>query len=115
MFSPFKRLRVGQRLAAGFATVLLATVVVAALGLTALRSLSVDMQEIGVQRAAAVEQARDVRDNTSQIASSIRNILLADTGEERTEERIRIDAARTVNAALLDKVTQAETAPRGEN
>jgi len=113
MFSPFKRLRVGQRLAAGFATVLLATVVVAALGLTALRSLSVDMQEIGVQRAAAVEQARDVRDNTSQIASSIRNILLADTGEERTEERIRIDAARTVNAALLDKVTQAETSAEG--
>jgi len=88
---------------------LLATVVVAALGRSALRSLSVGALVTGVERAAAIERARDVRDNTSQVASAIRDVLLADMGEDYAEERKRIDALRTADVALLDKTTQAET------
>ena len=55
MLSSFRRLRVGQRLAAGLANVLLATVVVAAPGHSALRSLSVDALVTGVERAAAID------------------------------------------------------------
>ncbi len=107
------RLRVGQRIAFGFALLVAAVIAVAGYSYAALMSVAADITLLTDDRVVKVTQARDIRDNLNVIARSMRNIVLVATEQERQAEKQRIDASRRANAELIEQLTTTVRAERG--
>ena len=109
----FKKLRVGQRIAFGFAATVAAMLVVATVGWSALRGMSHQVAVVAVEGTQTLSKVRDLRDNNNVIALATRNILLADTADEMAQARKGIADARTANSELLKQLADADPSDAG--
>ena len=122
----FNRFRIGTRLMAGFAVVLVLLVLVSLIGVQRLGRLNASLSAIVNDRAVKVETITGIAADSSQIAQALRDIILARSPEDvkRELERIKETSAR-ISAAygklepslksdnaveLFDGVTKARNA-----
>ncbi len=109
----FDRLRIGQRVACGFAVAVVAMLVVSAVGWIALRDQGREMRVLAGERTQTLSTVRTVRDNANIIALAARNVLLSDTSEEMAEQRKLIADARAANVKLVKQLADIDTSEDG--
>jgi methyl-accepting chemotaxis protein len=98
------RVRVGQRLLAGFLAIGALMVGVAAIAVMGLRSLNDDLNRIVDFRHPKTEHLHAIVDETSAIAVAVRNALLADGDDEARKFVGRADEGRARLGELLDQL-----------
>ncbi|MDI9569707.1 MAG: methyl-accepting chemotaxis protein [Pseudomonadota bacterium] len=87
-------MKLGTKLAGGFAAVLLLMALIAAIGIHRLGSLNADLELIVKQANVRTEMATIMTEQINVIARAVRNIVLLKDDKEKMEERKRIDEAR---------------------
>ncbi len=113
--SPLTRLRIGPRLALGFATLLLAAAAVVLYGINRLSNLTESLTLIGQQRLASVEKLVSVTDNVNLIARELRNTLIFDNPGKVAASLQHAAAARDEVAQTLQALQQAVHSERGRS
>ncbi|QCB47702.1 methyl-accepting chemotaxis protein [Hydrogenophaga sp. PAMC20947] len=111
----FKSLRIGTRLGAGFALVIVAGLAVALIGRNSLTSVGDDLQLLTNDRVVKVDQVRDVRDNVYVIASAIRNVAMIEDDTLMNAEVTRIELAQAANAKLFEVLQVTITSGEGKS
>ncbi len=91
----FKNMRVGVRLALGFAAVLILTAMLAYMGIARMQDIKDDLDEVASLRVTRIIQVATLRNEMNIIARTSRNsILVTDLERTRTEiERLRVARA----------------------
>ncbi|MDP3615288.1 MAG: MCP four helix bundle domain-containing protein, partial [Rubrivivax sp.] len=87
-------LKLGTRLGAAFAIVLVLFGITTAVGISRLSVLSDDVDDLANKHMVKIGEAADIKDNGNVIASSVRNAVLADDADEVAAEVKRIADAR---------------------
>ena len=98
-------LRIGARLGAGFALVIVAGLAVALYGKLALSQVADDLHLIVNDRVVKIDQLRDIRDNANQIARSVRNVAMLDDNAAMEAEITKIGQAKAANIKLTEDLT----------
>jgi outer membrane translocation and assembly module TamA len=98
--NPLANLNIGPRLGLAFAAVIALAVMVAAIGISRLSTLTDSITLIGNDRVPKVQKLADITDNVNLIARELRNTLVWDdatkvAGALETVKTARADIART--------------------
>ncbi|WP_428826646.1 methyl-accepting chemotaxis protein [Azonexus sp. IMCC34842] len=107
-------LKVGTKLAIGFAITLILLIAVATTGTMRLAALSDNLQSIVNDRNPKTAQANDIVDALNVIARSMRNMLLVKSPEEVNREAQRILEQRKIIGERLDKFDATFTTTKGK-
>jgi len=107
-------LKVGTKLAVGFAVTLILLAVVAAVGTMRLSALSDDLNLIINDRNPKTAQANDIVDSLNLTARAMRNMLLIKSPEEVAREAERIVEARKIIGDRLEKLDATISTPKGK-
>ncbi|UCV08457.1 methyl-accepting chemotaxis protein [Dechloromonas denitrificans] len=107
-------LKVGTKLAIGFAITLILLIAVATTGTMRLAALSDNLQSIVNDRNPKTAQANDIVDALNVIARSMRNMLLVKSPEEVSREAQRILEQRKIIGERLDKFDATFTTAKGK-
>ncbi len=107
-------LKVGTKLAIGFAITLVLLIAVATMGTTRLAALSDNLQSIVDDRNPKTAQANEITDALNVIARSMRNMLLVKSAEEVNREAQRIVEQRKIIGERLDKFDVTFSTPKGK-
>ncbi len=107
-------LKIGLRLGLAFGLVIVALLIVALTGRSAMKGIEERLIEATEDRVPKVLMVNEVIDNVNQVARSIRNIALMDVPEQREAEAKVIQEAAAANAKVLDKLNQMIESPRGK-
>jgi len=100
----FSNLKIGSRLALGFALVILAGLVVALFGSWKLVQIREQTTLLVDDRMVKVAQLNDVLDNLNQIARDVRSLALSMDGQEMAAIKKDIGATEAETAAVLKKL-----------
>ena len=109
-----KNLTVAARLAIGYGAVIVLLVVVAVLGLSRLSQLDEATRLIVSDRWVKAGAANDIIRHSSQIALSLRNMMLTASREDMARQKERILESRKVIAGHVDGLRQSVTLPKGK-
>ncbi|MDA8456006.1 methyl-accepting chemotaxis protein [Acidovorax sp. GBBC 3334] len=109
----FRNMKLGVMLGAGFSTLILLGLTVAAVGRVQLGSVSDDVNLLTSDRIGKVMQVQELKDNVNVVARSVRNIALLEDGPQRAEEKQRIDKAIARNSEIFEALKQAIQSQRG--
>ncbi|MFZ3128363.1 MAG: MCP four helix bundle domain-containing protein, partial [Rhodoferax sp.] len=109
----FSNMKVGVRLAWGFAVVILAGLVVAVFGSLQLGSVNTEVSVLVEDRMVKVEQLNQVKENLNVVARAIRNIALMADEKAKLAEKQRIVDVRAKNAELLNKLDASIKSEQG--
>lgn len=112
--SNFKNLRIGVRLAAGFALVIVAGLAVAVYGRAALGTVAEDLRLLADDYAVKVDQVRDIRDNVNIIARAVRTMALTDDAAMKADEARNIHTAKADNGRLFQALEDSIVSPEGK-
>ncbi|WP_374433093.1 methyl-accepting chemotaxis protein [Inhella sp.] len=107
-------LKIGLRLGLAFGVLIVALLVVALTGRSAMKGIEDRLIEATEDRVPKVLMVNEVIDNVNQIARSIRNIALMDVPEQREAEAKVIQETYAANTKVLDKLNQMIESPRGK-
>ncbi len=101
-----KNLKVGARLAMGFALMIILLVVIAVISILRLNELNSAVNVLVYDRFAKVSQVNEGINNVNLIARALRNIVLwGDNVKEKDAEETRILAARDATTKIIDELT----------
>lgn len=97
--------RIGARLAAGFALLMLAVAAVALYGCWVLQGVGGEIRALVDVRVCQVGQARDIKDHLNIVARGVRNaVLLSDPDQVQSEvRRIRDSESKSAYLQALDR------------
>ena len=98
-------LKVGTKLALGFAITLILLIVIAVLSVMRFQALSDDIELVVNDRLPKLTAANDVIDSLNIIARTMRNSLLVKTPEEVEQEFTRLVAARKIIGERIDQMS----------
>lgn len=104
-------IKIGTRLALGFASLLILLALISALSLMNMLTMNDNTEQVTVRYYPQVVIANDILDNVNLAARSIRNIVvLSDIEEMKREEARIIESGKVIDEAIaaLVKVTQSE-------
>ncbi|CAG0993930.1 Methyl-accepting chemotaxis protein II [Burkholderiales bacterium] len=114
MGEKLKNLTVAARLAAGFAVAIALMVLVALLGLNRLARLDEGTREIVTDRWVKASQIHNIIRHSTQIALSLRNMMLSSSREDIARQKDLIMESRKAIAADVDKLKQSINLPKGK-
>ncbi|WP_240189504.1 methyl-accepting chemotaxis protein [Azonexus hydrophilus] len=98
-------LKVGTKLALGFAITLILLIVIAVLSVMRFQALSDDIELVVNDRLPKLTAANDIIDSLNIIARTMRNSLLVKTPEEVEQEFTRLVAARKIIGERIDQMS----------
>lgn len=104
-----KRLKIGQRLFAGFFLVILIAVSMAILAKYDFQQLASQTNRLTNENLVKLEMLAELKNNINVIARAIRNIALLKNGDDKENESKRIAKARASNAELFSKINTSTT------
>ena len=110
----FKNIKIGMRLGAGFATVVLLMIAIAFIGITRLSSLNEGIEQIIKDKYPKTVVANDVISHVNIIARSMRNTIIMDKQEQIDKELSRIQDSRKAIKDDLDKLEQTIHSDKGK-
>jgi methyl-accepting chemotaxis protein len=110
----FKNLRIGVRLAIGFALLIIATLGIALFARISLGQLQGNIDELTKDRMVKLERLQKMKDSVNVIARAYRNIVLVTDPTALAAEDKRIDEARAEIARLFDLVRPTINSERGK-
>lgn len=107
------KLRLSQRVAAGYVVMALMLLALAGYAYSALLKLTNDMHLLTEDRIVKVVQARDIRDNLGDIGQDVRGLLLVDDPAFLQQALVRIGEERRLNGEMFKRLDESVKAPRG--
>ncbi len=108
------KMKLGTRLGAGFALILILLTVVAYIGITRLAASNAALDDIVNNKTVKVQQANEMQDQINIIARSIRNIALSNDADFMKQEKDRIDKARDKFGATFSELEKTVVSARGK-
>ncbi len=111
--SVISNLKVGVRLGAAFALLIVALLFVTLVGRAGMGAIETRLIETTEDKMPKVIQVNKVIDNVNEIARAVRNMALLDDAERKAGEARQIDAARARNNKILDELALSVVSPRG--
>ena len=99
-------LKIRTRLTLGFAVMLLASLILAAYAVVAMRSAARQTAHLAEDLMVRATQLAQIKDNQGTVARGVRNIVLLSDEAAQAEEKRRIDEIRKQNSALLKAVEE---------
>lgn len=109
-----RKTTVAARLGFGFACVVALLIAVAGIGMSRLGQLDEATRLIAKDRWVKAQIAGDILYHTSQIAISLRNMMLTDSRDDMAQQKERILGSRKVIADGVATVRPMVTLPRGK-
>ncbi|MBW7900868.1 MAG: MCP four helix bundle domain-containing protein [Rhodocyclaceae bacterium] len=106
-------MKIGTKLAIGFAITLALLIAVATMGTLRLAALTNDLHLIIEDRNPKTAQANDIIDQLNVIARAMRNALLVKTQEAANQEIERLVAARKIIGERLETFEKTFNTPKG--
>lgn len=106
-------LRIGLRMAIGFALVMGVLLATLAVAMTKLTAINDDMQKIVDDRFPKTVIANDMIDSVNAVARAMRNMVLVKDEAGRRQQVERIDQARTNILSKLDELDKSIKSERG--
>ena len=106
-------LKVGTKLALGFAITLILLIVIAVLSVMRFQALSDDIELVVNDRLPKMTAANDVIDSLNIIARTMRNSLLVKTPEEVEQEFTRLVAARKIISERIEQMSATFNTEQG--
>ena len=103
----FNNMKVGTRLACGFALVILAGLGVAIYGAWQLDRIKTEVNRLVQERIAKVEQVNQLKDNLNSVARITRNIVLLTDDKAKQVELGRIKEIRASSSSIFKDLDQA--------
>ena len=107
-------LKVGTKLGLGFAAVIVMLIVVAIVGITSMRSIQTELNDVVHDKFPKTEWANNIVLNINVIARSMRNTLLESKPEEISKELVHIEDARAKIKENLDKMQDTIKSEEGK-
>jgi methyl-accepting chemotaxis protein len=114
MFRMFADMKLGAKLAYGFAAVLVLLVILALLGIYRLTAIHNDINQIVNDRYHKVVIANDIIDQANIIAVAVRNVAISKDHSFLQKEKERISAARTQYKKGMDDLKAIVVMPEGK-
>ncbi|NLO80734.1 MAG: HAMP domain-containing protein, partial [Xanthomonadaceae bacterium] len=111
----FRNMRIGLRLTAGFAAVLLLLIVIGLVGIQQLNRVNGETAEIFHDRWPKTVQANEIIDNLNVISRALRNALLTDDASFRQAEWQRISDARKLIGERVEQLEKTSNTATGKN
>ena len=108
------RMKLGTRLGAGFALILIMLAVVAYIGITRLAASNAALDDIVNNKTVKVLQATGMQEQINIIARSVRNIALSNDADFMKQEKDRIDKARDKFGAIFSELEKTVVSARGK-
>lgn len=102
-----KNLKIGARLGAGFALLILAGAAVSVLGWLQLKDVKADVHELMTDGLTTVDNVREVKDNLNSMVAATRLAVLQGEASAAEGARQRVGTLKANNNVLLNKVATA--------
>lgn len=102
-----KNLKIGARLGAGFALLILAGAAVSVLGWLQLKDVKADVHELMTDGLTTVDNVREVKDNLNSMVAATRLAVLQGEASAAEGTRQRVGTLKANNNVLLNKVATA--------
>jgi methyl-accepting chemotaxis protein len=109
-----QHLTLASKLSLGFGVIILAGLAVAAYGSLCLLSARAEATLMVEDRLVKVDQLGEMKDSVNHIALSLRNLALMEGKDGKDDEFKAIQAARTKNAATLERLLATVTSEKGK-
>ena len=97
-------MKIGLRLTAGFATVVLGLIIIVFVGLNGLAAVDEDVQTLVKDKFPKTVWANDIIDNINSDARVIRNILITNDPEVKKKELARFDESKKIIDSRMDSL-----------
>jgi len=110
----FKNLKIGVKLGAGFAFVLLLLVAISAISLMRISDMTTATTVITDDRMPKMEMSNEIMMNTMKMARAIRNVVIA---TDKNFEKSQIDLianTRKTNGEIMDKIKPMLSTEKGK-
>lgn len=106
-------IKIGTRLALGFGFVIVAGLLGAGYGRTALSDVGREVRLLNEDRVVKVLLARDLRDNALLIAERARNVVMLSDAAAMAAEVKQIESIRAANGQLIERLDAIVTSEKG--
>ncbi|MFA6971264.1 MAG: MCP four helix bundle domain-containing protein, partial [Gallionella sp.] len=110
----FKNLKIGVRLGAGFALVLILLSIVAFVGMMRVNELDRQIEDLVSDKMAKTKQANDIADQLAAIARAQRNMLIYKSDDMNKESLGKIEAADKQITGIIDKLEKMSYSATGK-
>ena len=110
----FADFKIGTRLGAAFALVLVLFAATAGVAVTRLSASNDNIDDLANQRMVRIDQASDIKDNANVIARSVRNAVLTNEPAEIAAEIKRIGDTRAANTEIIKKLEEGTNSEAGK-
>ncbi|MCE1225777.1 MAG: methyl-accepting chemotaxis protein [Geobacteraceae bacterium] len=107
-----KNMKIGKRLAVGFASILILLIITSVVAFINVNSLNNDIDDLIKDKFHKVKVLGNITDDINEVARAIRNMLLSDDSSTLEKEHKRItDAAEKITKSMdeLEKTVRSET------
>jgi methyl-accepting chemotaxis protein len=108
------KLKVGTRLALGFACVCALLVITIAVGIYNVGLVNEGTDTIVYNKLPKMDMSHSLLEQTDVIAIALRNMMLSKNEADRSRQREVIDGARRKSDAIFEKLTAMKTSAEGE-
>jgi|LSQX01.3.fsa_nt_gb methyl-accepting chemotaxis protein len=109
-----KNMKIGARLAAGFAVIVVLLLIVAGVSLTRLSGINQTVNTLVGDSIPKVEKANQIINDINLVARSLRNMVLFERRDEITAENQRIDQASESITNILAELAKVVRSERGK-
>lgn len=103
----FDKLKIGQRLSAGFFVTILASILMAVIAHQVLRNVSDSANKLTSDRLVKVQELSELKDDLNVIARGVRNIALMSNASDKNKEQQRIEEMHTNISKILGDLSKA--------
>ena len=109
-----KNLKIGTRLTAAFAIVLILMILIAGISLARLAGINSDLQVIVNDRFVKATMTNEITADTARIAIALRNMMLTNSKEDQKQQKERILDARKNIGGNVEKLEKMIVLPKGK-
>ena len=109
-----KNLKIGTRLTAAFAIVLILMILIAGISLARLAGINNELQVIVNDRFVKVTMTNEITADSARIAIALRNMMLTNSKEDQKQQKERILDARKNIGGNVEKLEKMIALPKGK-
>ncbi|RNC71017.1 MAG: methyl-accepting chemotaxis protein [Desulfuromonadales bacterium] len=110
----FKNMKIGTRLGGGFALVLLLMVVLGGVGISSMRQINLQVEDLIKDKWKKAVWLNDINEQVNIVARSLRNCLLVTDQQKIQDELKRVSDAGEVVNDRIDKLTKTIQSEEGK-